>query len=269
MRAELEPPGEPSPPFAGDLVAWRMAHGSRCALCPLNSQRKVGCEGPLDAPLILLGEAPGAEEEKVGRPFVGRSGQLLFRALHLAGLEDKPDERWWVWQRKRCIKSVLLVNTIMCRPPGNKIASPEGKRAVACCKDSAVALLKELSMMERVVVPLGGTALDALTGEDKISLYRGRVLDVDVGAIQGTDEMVLLKAALKGKKPPAEWNEIRTPIVSTPTEQHACVTNHEKIIKCILAWNRRNLRPRKPRAARAPRKVKQCIETSQKSLASL
>ena len=193
-------------------VEWRLANGSQCSICPLNGQRKVGTDGPFDSEVVLIGEAPGADEEayligKVpyGSPFQGRSGWALkAKLLAPAGLvETETTEDGWIKPKKlKC----FIMNTIMCRPPGNKIASPEGKKAVACCSNSAKALLKELEKTnsKRCYVPLGGTALELLTGQDSIGQYRGRVLSLDETALQPMPEQQIWKIALRGMKPPSE-----------------------------------------------------------------
>lgn len=226
-----------------DLVDWRLANGSMCHVCPLNGQRKVGCDGDPNAAVVLIGEAPGAEEEsynaarqKYGRPFVGRSGwSLKVRLLAPAGLAEvtTPEEGWP--QVKKL--NAFVLNTIMCRPPKNRIDSPVGRKAVACCSRSAIALLQALQQQrsERCLVPLGGTALELLTGESAISPYRGRVLQVDPAALIPLTEAEVYSRALRGLKPPTEF------------------APHLVVIKSLLAWNRRQLRKRsKPMKVSVP-----------------
>src|SRR3990172_5932090 len=101
-----------------DWVEWRLAHGSLCYACPLNGQRKVGCDGPSDAPLIQIAEAPSADEEKhgraegapYGRPLVGKSGYLFkVRALAPAGLATLSHAPRDKWPRVRSL-NVFLMN---------------------------------------------------------------------------------------------------------------------------------------------------------------
>ena len=114
-----------------------------CTRCPLHRTRTqaVVYRGGPNPRLVFVGEAPGAEEDRVGRPFVGRSGRLLDESV--AGLGVPPD-------------SVGMINVLKCRPPKNVFVD----RSVAACRpylDRQLALLSP-----RVVVPLGAHALEAL-----------------------------------------------------------------------------------------------------------
>jgi uracil-DNA glycosylase family 4 len=83
-----------------------------CRACPLGSQRTraVPGEGPVNAEIMLIGEAPGHYEDQQGRPFVGAAGQFLEQLL--AGIGYKRNE-------------VFIANVIKCRPPGNRDPLPE------------------------------------------------------------------------------------------------------------------------------------------------
>ncbi|MFL6138350.1 MAG: GNAT family N-acetyltransferase [Frankiaceae bacterium] len=130
----------------------------RCVACPelVASRRSVVFgQFPPGADIALLGEAPGAEEDATGEPFVGRSGQLLDRLLAEAGL---PREQ------------VAVVNVLKCRPPGNR--RPQPVEAVRCrgWLDRQLGLIDPL-----VVVALGGTATEAMLGRGaKVTRVRGR-----------------------------------------------------------------------------------------------
>lgn len=172
----------------------------------------MGCSGDPNAGVILIGEAPGKEEseynaarQKYGEPFVGRSGWALkTRLLAPAGLATV-QHREDGWDRVTKINAFIM-NTVMCRPPDNKINSVEGKKAVACCSNSAKALLAWLleRNSERTLVPLGGTALHLVTGKASVGPYRGRVLKLDMGMLEPASEKAILKIALRGVKPPEE-----------------------------------------------------------------
>lgn len=85
---------------------------SRCQKCPvLCSTRKqtVFGEGNIDSRLFIVGEAPGADEDKQGRPFIGRAGQLLNSMLAACK-----------WDRKQ----VYIANILKCRPPANRVPDP-------------------------------------------------------------------------------------------------------------------------------------------------
>jgi DNA polymerase len=82
-------------------------------LCPLRqaARNTVVCDGAMDAPILLIGEAPGAEEDANGLPFVGRSGKLLDRMLATIGISRA--------------RNILISNLVYWRPPGNRDPTPE------------------------------------------------------------------------------------------------------------------------------------------------
>ncbi|MFA5513362.1 MAG: uracil-DNA glycosylase [Sphaerochaetaceae bacterium] len=89
-----------------------------CQLCPLAKQRKnvVFGEGSGNAKLMVIGEAPGAQEDEEGRPFVGNSGQYLTSWLKAINLDRE--------------KSIYITNIVKCRPPGNR--DPHESEAEKC-----------------------------------------------------------------------------------------------------------------------------------------
>jgi DNA polymerase len=115
-----------------------------CDLCPLHSYSKyaVSGEGPNDAKIMLIGEAPGRNEARLGRPFVGQSGKLLETMLDAAGLARN---------------EVYITNTVKHRPPENR--TPLETEISAC----AIHLNAEWKRIHpRVTVLVGGTASKAL-----------------------------------------------------------------------------------------------------------
>lgn len=96
----------------GKTLAQLNAGVSACRGCPLGSQRTraVPGEGPVDAEIMLIGEAPGYYEDQQGRPFVGAAGQFLEQLLASIGLKRT---------------DVFIANVIKCRPPGNRDPLPE------------------------------------------------------------------------------------------------------------------------------------------------
>jgi predicted Zn-ribbon and HTH transcriptional regulator len=179
----------------------------------------------------MILEAPGAEEEsynighqKYGVPIVGRSGWALkFALLAPAGfVEIEQKERGWPTVKKW---NTFVMNVLMCRPPNNKINSPEGKKALVCCSNSAKNLLAYLLTQrpDRTVIPLGGTALALLTGQATIGPYRGRVLPLTPSCVEPLSLEQTLKLALKGIKAPPE------------AEQHL------KIVKLLLQKQKMSL----------------------------
>ena len=114
-----------------------------CRRCPLGSHRTnaVVYRGSLTPRVVFVGEAPGAEEDRTGLPFVGRAGRRLDDATHRLGLED--DE-------------FGVLNVLKCRPPGNRF----DRAAATTCRpflDRQLALLRPAA-----VVTLGASALRAL-----------------------------------------------------------------------------------------------------------
>ena len=86
----------------------------KCRLCQTRSNVVPG-EGDPNARVMFIGEGPGQEEDRQGRPFVGRSGELLTRMIHAIGLERS---------------EVYICNVVKCRPPQNR--NPEPDEAAAC-----------------------------------------------------------------------------------------------------------------------------------------
>ncbi len=138
------------------------ARMSECTACPLAAARTtvVVGSGPVPADLLLLGEAPGVQEDATGVPFVGRAGQLLDRLLDEARLA-RP--------------TVAVTNVVKCRPPGNR---PPTRAEVATCRGWLVAQLAEIR--PRVVVTLGGTATAWMLGRGlRLADVRGRGHELD------------------------------------------------------------------------------------------
>jgi uracil-DNA glycosylase family 4 len=130
----------------------------RCALAATRTQVVFG-RGDPDADLVFVGEAPGAEEDAQGLPFVGRSGKLLDKlVLEEVGLER---DRFYV------------MNTLMCRPPNNRDPLPDELAACRPWFDAKLAALQP-----KVIVTLGNFAskalLDTTTGITKL---RGQTYD--------------------------------------------------------------------------------------------
>lgn len=122
----------------------------KCRLCQGRSNVVPG-EGNPHARLMFIGEGPGQEEDRQGRPFVGRSGELLTRMIHAIGLERS---------------EVYICNIVKCRPPQNR--TPEPDEAAACLNylRAQVALVRP-----QVVVLLGKTACQ-YTISDQVFITR-------------------------------------------------------------------------------------------------
>jgi uracil-DNA glycosylase len=141
-----------------DLAALRAHIGdcTRCKLHTLGRRQVVFGTGDPRARLMFVGEAPGADEDEQGEPFVGRAGQLLTKIIQSIGLQRS---------------DVYIANVIKCRPPNNRNPEPD---EVATCQPF---LFQQIDTIQpRVVVALGTHAAHALLGTDApISRIRGRV----------------------------------------------------------------------------------------------
>jgi len=126
----------------------------RCKLAPGRNKIVFGV-GAQDAPLFFVGEAPGAEEDRTGEPFVGRAGQLLDKMIVAMG-----------WTRE----SVYIANVLKCRPPGNRDPEPD---EVEACEGFLARQIE--SVKPRVIVTLGRPAAHLLLKTNApISALRGR-----------------------------------------------------------------------------------------------
>jgi uracil-DNA glycosylase len=132
-----------------------------CHLCELAKTRKnvVFGEGNENAKLMFVGEGPGETEDKTGRPFVGKAGELLTKMIENA-IGIKREE-------------VYIANIVKCRPPANRV--PTSAEAASC----KPYLEKQIELIKpQLIVALGGTALTHLTGkEHSIMKIRGSVMD--------------------------------------------------------------------------------------------
>ncbi len=130
-----------------------------CKRCPLWKTRRhiVFGEGSPEAKVMFVGEAPGEEEDKQGRPFVGMAGQLLTRLIEEVG-----------WRREE----VYIANVLKCRPPGNR--NPKEEEIEAC----SPFLLKQIDVIKpKIICALGTFSAQLLLGKKlPISRIRGRVL---------------------------------------------------------------------------------------------
>lgn len=143
-------------------AAWQqfVDECQQCRNCPLGETRKqaVVWRGALQAPLMLIGEGPGAEEDERGQPFVGAAGRLLDLLLTASGLEPTVFH---------------ICNIVKCRPPQNRVPSPEEAKA---CKRLLATQFR--LVRPKVVVLLGATAYKYFTGSsESISSVRGKWIE--------------------------------------------------------------------------------------------
>jgi DNA polymerase len=137
------------------LVAEKVSGCMRCAELASTRTQTVFGVGPLDPELCLIGEAPGADEDAAGEPFVGAAGQLLNRII--AACNMKREE-------------IYICNILKCRPPGNRTPQPN---EAANCREY---LERQLEMVRpKFICTLGGTAAQYLLGQTQsIGKLRGR-----------------------------------------------------------------------------------------------
>lgn len=129
---------------------------TKCALHQTRTQTVFGV-GDENADWMLIGEAPGAEEDRLGDPFVGQAGKLLDSMLAAIGLSRQ--------------ENVYIANVLKCRPPGNRNPSPE---EVAQCSPH---LLQQIGLVKpKLILAMGRFAAQTLLKTDaSISSLRGRV----------------------------------------------------------------------------------------------
>jgi len=141
-----------------DTLAARVAVCERCRLCERRTNSVFGV-GDRDADWMLIGEAPGENEDKLGEPFVGQAGKLLDSMLHAVALSREDN--------------VFIANVIKCRPPGNR--NPELDEVARC----EPYLKRQVELVKpKLIVALGRFAAQSLLKtEASIASLRGRVHD--------------------------------------------------------------------------------------------
>jgi DNA polymerase len=152
----------PAEPVSGDEAArWEALRTevltcTRCALHKTRTQGVLGV-GPHRTDWMVIGEAPGAEEDRRGEPFVGRAGHLLDAMLHAIGLNRGTN--------------VYIANVLKSRPPGNRDPKPE---EVAACLPY---LMRQIALLQpRLMLAVGRIAAQNLLSTDlSLSRLRGKV----------------------------------------------------------------------------------------------
>jgi uracil-DNA glycosylase len=148
----------PSPSSAVAVLTVLQQQAAACTACGLHAERtnSVFARGDATSPIVVVGEAPGEEEDKTGLPFVGRAGKLL--DLMLAAVGYPKD-------------SVYICNTLKCRPPGNR--NPMPNELAACNRF----LKQQLEVVApKVLLAVGKFAAQTLLqSEEPIGRLRGRI----------------------------------------------------------------------------------------------
>lgn len=164
-----------------------------CRLCPLCESRTnaVFGEGDPNADLMFIGEAPGADEDAQGRPFVGRSGELLTKMI--AAMQFTREE-------------VFIANIVKCRPPENRVP---GKSEAHVCLPY---LLRQIELIQpRVIVLLGATPLKWLLGKSGITRLHGQWFELNGVAVMPSFHPAFLLRDPRQKRP--AWEDLQKVMV--------------------------------------------------------
>ena len=123
------------------------------------SDRFVPGEGPLDARVMIIGQAPGKNEDTQKRPFIGMSGKFLDKLILLAGLDRK---------------KIYICSVVQFFPPENRVPT---KEEISLCKGF---LFKQVEIVDpRLVILLGSVACKTVLGMEKVSKIRGSIVKRD------------------------------------------------------------------------------------------
>lgn len=184
----------PAVPAAADLTQQEQAlralaqECGNCQACGLAQGRQhvVVSRGNPRAPLLLIGEAPGAQEDAQGEPFVGRAGQLLDRMLESVGLDSGRD--------------AYICNVIKCRPPDNRRPTPA---EIAACRPF---LWRQIALVNpRVILLVGATALEGVLGiKGGITRLRGQWRSGEGEELEGRLLMPILHPSYLLRNPSRE-----------------------------------------------------------------
>lgn len=151
----------PIPAGTYDSIEEMVPHCSNCYRCELGQSRTnavIGRGNP-NAPILIVGEGPGQQEDETGLPFVGRAGQLLEKILESVKLSSEQD--------------VYICNIVKCRPPGNRTPTNDESEA---CKPY---VLEQIRLVNpKIILLTGATAVRGLTGDKRgITKIRGEWID--------------------------------------------------------------------------------------------
>jgi uracil-DNA glycosylase len=194
--ALFESPAQARPPLTDE--AWGSAESLTalhdaiclCVKCPLGHTRTkfVFGTGNPAATLMVIGEAPGADEDAQGEPFVGRAGQLLNKILEAIGFKRE---------------DVYICNILKCRPPGNR--KPLGEEVDLCIPY----LRKQIALVKpRVILALGLTAAEnLLSTTESLGRLRGKVMQYEGTPLMVTYHPAALLRNPNWKRP--TWEDVQ------------------------------------------------------------
>jgi DNA polymerase len=175
-----------------DALASAIAAFDGCPLKFQGARQAVCWRGEPTAPVMIVGEAPGGDEDLQGAPFVGRAGQLLDRMLAAGGLTGR----------------VLITNTVFWRPPGNRTPSPEEQIACRPFLERAIELVRP-----RLLLLVGAAAAKSLLDRKEGILtlrgrwfeWRARHADLEIPALPTLHPAFLLRQPLAKKR---AWQDL-------------------------------------------------------------
>jgi DNA polymerase len=183
--ATPEAPGKES-----ELERLRTKEIGICTRCKLHKGRKtiVFGEGNPAADLMLVGEAPGADEDIQGRPFVGRAGQLLMQMIKAIQFERG---------------DVYIANVLKCRPPENRPPEPDEIKSCTPFLWQQIAIIRP-----KIILALGTFAAQTLiNSKSSISFLRNRVYEMPFGRVIATyHPSFLLRSP---QKKPEAWEDLK------------------------------------------------------------
>jgi len=144
-----------------DRLALLCRMWSKCASCELSTYRSkvVEWRGNPEAKLMMVGEAPGGDEDEQGIPFVGQAGRTLDELMDEADLSQD---------------RVFICNMIACRPPGNRVPL---SAELAACRPRLDAMI--WITQPEVIVTLGSVSASRIVGVRPITSWRGNVVDME------------------------------------------------------------------------------------------
>jgi len=158
----LDAPFDVNNPVSLEALAKEAAVCTRCVLSASRTQVAFS-DGSPKAPIMLIGEGPGQQEDETGVPFVGRAGQLLTQILSSIGIDRKRD--------------IYICNTVKCRPPGNRKPEPN---EMAACRPYLEGQI--YWVQPKIILLSGGTAVEDVLGiKTGITKIRGQWFDTPYG----------------------------------------------------------------------------------------
>lgn len=194
-QAERRPPAAAPPvPVSDANDAWSelTAQVASCTACVLSRTRRQTVPGVGDrrADWLIIGEAPGADEDATGEPFVGRAGKLLDAMLRAVGLNRQ--------------RGVYITNIVKCRPPNNRDPAPDEAMACSGYLERQIALINP-----KLILAVGKVAAHNLLGsEEPVSRMRGKVWhwrDTDLPIVVTYHPAYLLRSPLEKRK---SWDDL-------------------------------------------------------------